>query len=119
MIFQLCIKEKYYLANLRIFKVNKFIKICKVESKTKTSVLKIIDKKTEKTLGVIKYYTGWQKYIFQPTSDFLWDSAALTDVIKSITMLTTTRLVRLFNEKEGNNYGLSQEANEGKKIFTA
>lgn len=44
----------------------------------------IINKKTKEKIGVINFYSKWNKYIFSSKSNVIFDSQCLQEIIKEL-----------------------------------
>lgn len=57
-----------------------FIDFREEMSKGKTRVWLVMNKKTEVPLGIIKWNTGWRRYVFEGYMDIYFDAACLEEL---------------------------------------
>jgi len=57
----------------------KFIKLCeRTSAPAKTKVWEVVNTLTEETLGMVKWSTGWRRYVFEPEDCTQYDSSCLS-----------------------------------------
>jgi len=59
---------------------------------TKDEKYRITSKRTKLQLGEIKYYQDWNKYIFEPELNTVFDAECLKDIINWLNDITEGRM---------------------------
>ena len=53
-----------------------------IEQDRKLPIYEVKNKATLDSLGVIYFYSGWRKYVFESTPQIVYDAEYLTDIAK-------------------------------------
>lgn len=65
---------------------NKYIRIQQINTdpsrKTKTFI--VINTRSDFTIGTIRWYCPWKRYVFLPKSDTVWDIGCMQEIIDFI-----------------------------------
>jgi len=56
---------------------NKYIKIVKIEEKSKTNVYKVVNKLSNDVIGIIKWACNFRKYAYMPYAQTQYDTLCL------------------------------------------
>lgn len=72
---------------------NKYIFFELIGQKPKTQSWAVVNKNSDKELGVIEWYYAWRQYIFQPVEGSIYNNGCLNTIIEFINRLNKEKIL--------------------------
>lgn len=75
---------------MKTLKITEYLSYVEISDTGKTKVIGVGNNSGDK-LGIIKWRSGWRKYVFEPETCTVWDAKCLTDIITFLNELMDSR----------------------------